>query len=292
MNKEIATLQRTKELLEKHGFSFKKSLGQNFLIDRNILEKIIRVANVTKETGVIEIGPGFGALTEKLAQHASKVVAFEIDKRLLPILDETLAEYDNVTIIHSDILKADLHEAINTHFQQGQDLIVVANLPYYVTTPILMKLLEEKLPIRGIVCMMQKEVAERISAKPNTKQYGSLSIAVQFYGEAETSFYVPNTVFIPRPNVDSAVIQITLHKKPPYQVEDERLFFEIVRAAFAKRRKTIVNNLASHFNERFSKRDIEMLLEEAGIDPKRRGETLAIDEFVELANTFFRHLRI
>lgn len=292
MHKEIATLQRTKELLEKYGFSFKKSLGQNFLIDRNILEKIVRVANVTKETGVIEIGPGFGALTEKLAQHADKVVAFEIDKRLLPILDETLAGYDNVTIIHSDILKVDLHDAIGTHFNQGQDLLVVANLPYYVTTPILMKLLEDKLPVRGIVCMLQKEVAERISAKPNTKQYGSLSIAVQFYGQVETSFFVPKTVFIPRPNVDSAVISITLHKKPPYPVEDERLFFEIVRAAFAKRRKTIVNNLASHFNDRFSKRDIETLLETAGIDPKRRGETLAIDEFVELANTFFRRLRI
>lgn len=292
MSKDIASLQRTKELLEKYGFSFKKSLGQNFLIDPNILDKIVRVANVTKETGVIEVGPGFGALTEKLAQHADKVVAFEIDSRLLPILDEALAGYDNVTIIHSDILKVDLHKAINMYFQQGQDLLVVANLPYYVTTPILMKLLEEKLPIRGIVCMLQKEVADRISAKPNTKQYGSLSVAVQFYGQVETSFFVPNTVFIPRPNVDSAVIKITLHEKPPYPVEDERLFFEIVRAAFAKRRKTLVNNLASHFNERFTKQEIETLIEQAGIDSKRRGETLAIEEFVELANTFFRHVSI
>lgn len=292
MSKDIASLQRTKELLEKYGFSFKKSLGQNFLIDPNILDKIVRVANVTKETGVIEVGPGFGALTEKLAQHADKVVAFEIDSRLLPILDEALAGYDNVTIIHSDILKVDLHKAINMYFQQGQDLLVVANLPYYVTTPILMKLLEEKLPIRGIVCMLQKEVADRISAKPNTKQYGSLSVAVQFYGQVETSFFVPNTVFIPRPNVDSTVIKITLHEKPPYPVEDERLFFEIVRAAFAKRRKTLVNNLASHFNERFTKQEIETLIEQAGIDSKRRGETLAIEEFVELANTFFRHVSI
>lgn len=292
MNKEIASLQRTKELLEKYRFSFKKSLGQNFLIDRNILEKIVRVADVSKETGVIEIGPGFGALTEKLAQHADKVIAFEIDSRLLPILDEALAGCDNVAIVHSDILKVDLHEAIGMHFKRGQDLIVVANLPYYATTPILMKLLEEKLPIRGIVCMLQKEVADRISAKPNTKQYGSLSVAVQFYGRVETSFFVPNTVFIPRPNVDSAVIKITLHEKPPYRVEDERLFFDIVRAAFAKRRKTLVNSLAAHFNERFAKQEIETLIEQAGIDPKRRGETLAIEEFVELANTFFRRLRI
>lgn len=292
MSKDIASLQRTKELLEKYGFSFKKSLGQNFLIDPNILDKIVRVANVTKETGVIEVGPGFGALTEKLAQHADKVVAFEIDSRLLPILDEALAGYDNVTIVHSDILKVDLHEAIDMHFKHGQELLVVANLPYYVTTPILMKLLEEKLPIRGIVCMLQKEVADRISAKPNTKQYGSLSVAVQFYGQVETSFFVPNTVFIPRPNVDSAVIKITLHEKPPYPVEDERLFFEIVRAAFAKRRKTLVNNLASHFNERYTKQEIETLIEQAGIDPKRRGETLRVDEFVELANTFFRHASI
>lgn len=292
MNKEIASIQRTKELLEKHGFSFKKSLGQNFLIDRNILEKIVRVANVTNESGVIEIGPGFGALTEKLAQQADKVVAFEIDNRLLPILDETLAEYDNVTIIHSDVLKADLHAAINTYFKNGQDLIVVANLPYYVTTPILMKLLEEKLPIRGIVCMLQKEVAERLSAQPNTKQYGSLSIAVQYYAQVETSFLVPNTVFIPKPNVESAVIKMTLHKQPPYGVDDERLFFEIVRAAFGKRRKTLVNNLADHFKKEISKQEIETLLLNAGIDPKRRGESLTISEFVTLANTFFKNSRI
>lgn len=292
MSKEIASIQRTRELLEKHGFSFKKSLGQNFLIDRNILEKIVRVANVTNESGVIEIGPGFGALTEKLAQQADKVVAFEIDNRLLPILDETLAEYDNVTIIHSDVLKADLHAAINTYFKNGQDLIVVANLPYYVTTPILMKLLEEKLPIRGIVCMLQKEVAERLSAQPNTKQYGSLSIAVQYYAQVETSFLVPNTVFIPKPNVESAVIKMTLHKQPPYEVDDERLFFEIVRAAFGKRRKTLVNNLADHFKKEISKQEIETLLLNAGIDPKRRGESLTISEFVTLANTFFKNSRI
>lgn len=290
MTKEIASLQRTKEMLQKHGFSFKKSLGQNFLVDRNILEKIVATANITKATGVIEIGPGFGALTEKLAQHADKVVAFEIDERLIPILNETLASYQNVTIIHSDILKTDLNAAIKEHFERGQDVMVVANLPYYVTTPILMKLLEANLPIRGIVCMIQKEVAERISAKPDSKDYGSLSIAVQYYAHVETSFIVPSTVFIPRPNVESAVISLTLHENKPVQVMDEQLFFDVVRAAFAQRRKTLVNNVTKNLSHSLSKEEIENTLFEAGIDPRRRGETLSIQEFAALSAAMMKHL--
>lgn len=290
MTKEIVSLQRTKEMLQKHRFSFKKSLGQNFLVDRNILEKIVITAKITKATGVIEIGPGFGALTERLAQHAEKVVAFEIDERLLPILEETLAKEQNVTIIHSDILKADLHATVNEHFEPGQDVMIVANLPYYVTTPILMKLLENHLPIRGIVCMIQKEVAERISAKPNSKDYGSLSIAVQYFAHVETSFIVPNTVFIPKPNVESAVISLTLHEKKPVQVIDESLFFDVVRAAFAQRRKTLVNNIAKNLSHSLSKELIEKILVELGIDPKRRGETLSIQEFAALSDAIKKRL--
>lgn len=290
MSKEIASLQRTKEMLAKHGFSFKKSLGQNFLVDRNILEKIVATANVTKNTGVIEIGPGFGALTEKLAQQARKVVAFEIDERLIPILHETLNNYDNVKIIHSDVLKANINAAIEEHFTRKEDIMVVANLPYYVTTPILMKLLEEKLPIRGIVCMIQKEVAERIAAEPNSKEYGSLSIAVQYYAQVETSFIVPSTVFIPKPNVESAVIKLTRHEHPPIKVSDEPLFFEVIRAAFAQRRKTLVNNLTNNLRLQFSKQQIEAVLIEANIDPKRRGETLSIQEFATLTDGLKQHM--
>lgn len=290
MTDDISSLTRTKAMLAKHDFSFKKSLGQNFLIDQNILNKIVETAHVTQDTGVIEIGPGFGALTERLAQQAQKVVAYEIDERLLPILDETLAQYDNVTVIHQDVLKANLHDMIETEFSADQDVIVVANLPYYVTTPILMKLLEEHLPIRSIVCMIQKEVAERMTAKPNSKAYGALSIAVQYYAKAETRFIVPNTVFIPKPNVESAVIQLTLYEQKPVQVLDEKLFFTVVRAAFSQRRKTLLNNLSKTFASLLSKQEIETLLNDIQIDPKRRGESLSIQEFAKLSDAITEHV--
>jgi 16S rRNA (adenine1518-N6/adenine1519-N6)-dimethyltransferase len=290
MNKDIATPGRTREILEKYGFSFKKSLGQNFLIDTNILRKIVDFAELSEETGAIEIGPGIGALTEQLARRAKKVVAFEIDKRLLPILADTLSPYGNVRIIHKDVLKADIHRVIAEEFTDVADIMVVANLPYYVTTPIIMKLLTDRLPIRGIVVMLQKEVADRISAKPGTKDYGSLSIAIQYYTEAETVMTVPRTVFIPQPNVDSAVIRLKKRQQPPVDVEDEPFFFQVVRASFAQRRKTILNNLVNNLpNGKAMKEQIERVLTETDIDPRRRGETLTMEEFAALSNAL-RHV--
>ncbi|MBS4193435.1 16S rRNA (adenine(1518)-N(6)/adenine(1519)-N(6))-dimethyltransferase RsmA [Bacillus sp. FJAT-49705] len=288
MQKDIATPVRTRAILEKHGFSFKKSLGQNFLIDTNILKRIVDHAELTEESAAIEIGPGIGALTEQLARRSKKVVAFEIDQRLLPILQETLAPYPNTTIIHEDVLKADVLGMVEKELQGIDDIMVVANLPYYVTTPIIMKLLEEKLPIRGIVCMLQKEVADRISAKPGTKDYGSLSIAIQYYTEAETVMIVPKTVFIPQPNVDSAVIRLTKRKEPAVSVKDEPFFFQVIRASFAQRRKTLLNNLISHLPEgKQKKEDILAALEQAEIEPGRRGETLSIEEFARLSESLY-----
>jgi 16S rRNA (adenine1518-N6/adenine1519-N6)-dimethyltransferase len=288
MYKDIATPARTRMILEKYGFSFKKSLGQNFLIDTNILKRIVDHAQLTAETGAIEIGPGIGALTEQLARNSKKVVAFEIDQRLLPILEETLSPYSNVTIIHQDVLKADVKAIIDREFQGINDLMVVANLPYYVTTPIIMKLLEENLPIRGIVVMLQKEVADRIAAKPGSKDYGSLSIAVQYYTEPETVMVVPKTVFVPQPNVDSAVIRLTRREMPPVKVRNEAFFFQMIKASFAQRRKTILNNLTSQLPDgKEKKENILAALNQAGIDPGRRGETLSIEEFGRLSDELY-----
>lgn len=290
MMKDIATPVRTKAIMEKHGFSFKKSLGQNFLIDLNILNRIVDFAELTENSGAIEIGPGIGALTEQLAKRAKKVVAFEIDQRLLPILKETLEPYPHVKVIHEDVLKADVKQVIAEEFAKDQDLMVVANLPYYVTTPIIMKLLTDQLPIRGIVCMLQKEVADRIAAAPGTKDYGSLSIAIQYYTEAKTVMIVPKTVFIPQPNVDSAVIRLTKRPEPAVHVTNEEFFFRVVRASFAQRRKTIFNNLSSHFSNKIEKSNIEQALLAAQIDPKRRGETLSIEEFGKLSDELLSYL--
>ncbi|MGJ7913649.1 16S rRNA (adenine(1518)-N(6)/adenine(1519)-N(6))-dimethyltransferase RsmA [Neobacillus sp. LXY-1] len=293
MNKDIATPVRTRAILEKYGFSFKKSLGQNFLIDTNILKNIVGYADLNPEqTGAIEIGPGIGALTEQLARSSKKVVAFEIDQRLLPILGETLSPYNNVKIIHQDILKADVQAIMEEEFSGTTDVMVVANLPYYVTTPIIMKLLEDHIPIRGIVCMLQKEVADRISAKPGTKDYGSLSIAVQYYTEAETVMIVPKTVFVPQPNVDSAVIRLIKRDKPAVSVEDETFFFQVTKASFAQRRKTLLNNLTSQLpNGKQDKEAILAALEAAGIEPGRRGETLSLEEFARLSNELYKHFK-
>lgn len=285
MNKDIATPNRTKEILEKHGFSFKKSLGQNFLIDPNILRNIVSHADLTDQTGVIEIGPGIGALTEHLARSAKKVVAFEIDGRLLPVLEDTLSPYNNVEIINQDVLEADLNKVVEEQFSGYDDIVVVANLPYYVTTPIIMKFLLGKVPIRAMVIMMQKEVADRITASPSTKAYGSLSIAVQYYMDAEVSMIVPKTVFVPQPNVESAVLKLTKKAEAPVEVIDEDFLFEVAKGSFVQRRKTLLNNLQSSMRDGKAKKEqILEAFEQIGMDPGRRGETLSIEEFGKLAN--------
>lgn len=282
MNRDISHPSRTAEIIKQHQFSFKKSLGQNFLIDNNILRKIVDAADLTPESGVIEVGPGIGSLTEMLARQAKKVVAIEIDQRLLPILSENLSPYPNTEVVHGDVLEQDLHRLLKDKMAGIDDIHVVANLPYYVTTPILMKLLEERLPINSIVVMIQKEVAERIAAKPGGKDYGSLSIAAQYYADTHYCMTVPKNVFMPKPNVDSAVIRLSIRNKPPVDVVDEDLFFKVVRASFVQRRKTIYNNLRTAFND--PKLDWQELLRGAGIDPVRRGETLSIVEFGQLSN--------
>ncbi len=289
MHKDIATPKRTKEILDKYGFSFKKSLGQNFLIDTNILRNIVEYGEVSEKTAAIEIGPGIGALTEQIAKRAGKVFAFEIDQRLLPILEDTLSPYDNVTVIHKDILKADVTDLIGEELKKYEEVRVVANLPYYVTTPIIMKLLQEGLPLASITVMLQKEVAERMAAKPGTKEYGSLSIAVQYFTKAETVMIVPKTVFVPQPNVDSAVIRLIVRDEPPVKVKDEDFFFEVVRASFGQRRKTILNNLTSHLPDgKAKKQGIEGALASSSIDPRRRGETLSIEEFGALSDELYK----
>ncbi|RDW15296.1 16S rRNA (adenine(1518)-N(6)/adenine(1519)-N(6))-dimethyltransferase [Oceanobacillus arenosus] len=287
-NKYIATPTQTKEILKKHKFSFKKSLGQNFLVDVNVLENIVRNAGVDKESAAIEIGPGIGALTEQLAIHADKVVAFEIDGRLIPILEDTLSAYENVQLIHQDILKADVAQVVKENFNTGQEVHIVANLPYYITTPILMKLIRDKLPVTSITVMIQKEVADRMAAKPNTKSYGSLTIAIQYYTHAEVVMNVPKTVFMPQPNVDSSILKLVLRDEPPVHVENEDFFFRIVQASFAQRRKTLRNNLTSHFGDQYDKEKITEILEGIGIDGGRRGESLDMEEFAALANGFWQ----
>lgn len=281
-NIEVATPKRTKDIIQKYGFSFKKSLGQNFLIDQNILRKIVSAAGLDKTKGALEIGPGIGALTQHLANEAARVTAIEIDDRLIPILGDIFAEADNVHIEHGDVLKLNLSELMARQFDGLSGVSVVANLPYYVTTPILMKLLEEKLPLENIVVMIQKEVAERMAAKPGGKEYGSLSVAVQYYCEAELVCIVPHTVFIPQPNVDSAVIKLSVRKEPPVQVEDEAHFFRTVQACFAQRRKTIANNLTAYVGKA-NREQLGPLLASIGVDPSRRGETLSLEEFAALS---------
>lgn len=285
---DIATPSRTKEILATYELSAKKSLGQNFIIDTNILEKIVSAAKINEKTTVIEVGPGIGALTEQIAKHAGKVFAFEIDDRLLPVLEDTLSPYDNVTVLHQDILKADLAIFEKEQLMDPEHLVVAANLPYYVTTPIIMSFLESNLPVETMVLMMQKEVAQRISAKPSTKAYGSLSVAVQYYMDAEVAFTVPKTVFMPQPNVESAVIRLTKKETPEVTVKDELFFFEVVRLAFVQRRKTLWNNLkVAYGKEKHVQEKISDALEKANIDPARRGETLTIQEFGRLSDELF-----
>lgn len=287
---DIATPTRTKQLLEQYGFRFKKSLGQNFLVDTNVIRNIIDAAGIDKTSGIIEIGPGMGSLTEQLAKHAKHVLAFEIDQRLIPILGETLSPYDNVTVINEDILKADVASAIETHLHDCDEIFVVANLPYYITTPILMGLLEKHLNINSYVVMMQKEVGERLSAAPSTKAYGSLSIAVQYYTDVKRIMVVPKGVFMPPPNVDSLVVKLTTLESPRVDVEDETLFFKLTRGAFVQRRKTILNNYMSLIQDsKEHKARIVEWLEESGVAPSRRGESLDLNDYAQLSNNMKKY---
>ncbi|GMC01819.1 16S rRNA (adenine(1518)-N(6)/adenine(1519)-N(6))-dimethyltransferase RsmA [Enterococcus thailandicus] len=283
--REIATPSRTKEILKEHGFQFKKSLGQNFLTEPNILRKIVETAEINHETNVIEVGPGIGALTEQLAMNGNQVVAFEIDDRLIPVLADTLHRYQNVKVVHQDILKTDLATAVKEYFTEDLPLKVVANLPYYITTPIMMHFLESDVRVDEMVVMMQKEVADRISAKPGTKAYGSLSIAVQYHMDASLAFIVPKTVFVPQPNVDSAILKLTRREEPAVEVTDEKEFFRLTKASFQLRRKTLWNNLQHAYGkDEATKAWLTQSLADAGIDPKRRGETLSLEEFAALSN--------
>ncbi|BBD90965.1 16S rRNA (adenine(1518)-N(6)/adenine(1519)-N(6))-dimethyltransferase RsmA [Staphylococcus caprae] len=282
-HKDIATPSRTRALLDQYGFNFKKSLGQNFLVDVNIINKIIEASQIDETTGIIEVGPGMGSLTEQLAKHAKKVMSFEIDQRLIPVLNDTLSPYDNVTIINEDILKADIGKAVNTYLDDCDKIMVVANLPYYITTPILLNLMQQDIPIDGYVVMMQKEVGERLNASVGTKAYGSLSIVAQYYTETSKVLTVPKSVFMPPPNVDSIVVKLMQREEPLVDIDDEEAFFKLAKAAFAQRRKTINNNYQNFFKDgKQYKSSILNWLENAGIDPKRRGETLTIQDFAKL----------
>lgn len=281
----IADYSVTKAVLDRHGFTFKKSFGQNFLTDTNILQKIVDTAEIDKTVNVIEIGPGIGALTEFLAENAAEVMAFEIDDRLIPILADTLRDFDNVQVVNQDILKADLQTQIRQFKNPDLPIKVAANLPYYITTPILMHLIESKIPFQEFVVMMQKEVADRISAAPNTKAYGSLSIAVQYYMTAKVAFVVPRTVFVPAPNVDSAILKMVRRDEPLVSVKDEDFLFDVSKAAFVHRRKTLWNNLTSRFGKSDAvKTRLEKALEIAALSPNIRGEALTIADFAKLAD--------
>ena len=281
----IADHSVTRAILERHGFTFKKSFGQNFLTDTNILQKIVDTAEIDKNVNVIEIGPGIGALTEFLAESAAEVMAFEIDDRLVPILADTLRDFDNVTVVNQDILKVDLAQYIAEFKNPDLPIKVVANLPYYITTPILMHLIESGIPFSEFVVMMQKEVADRISAQPNTKAYGSLSIAVQYYMTAKVAFVVPRTVFVPAPNVDSAILKMVRRDQPAVEVQDEKFFFKVSKASFVHRRKTLWNNLTSYFGKSEEiKAKLERALETIDLAPNVRGESLDLEIFARLSD--------
>lgn len=275
-------------VLNRYGFSFQKKYGQNFLIDRGILEKIIREAGITKEDTVLEIGPGIGTMTQYLCETAKKVVAVEIDKNLIPILTEdTLASYDNVKIINEDILKLDINRLVEEE-NGGKPIKVVANLPYYITTPIIMGLFESHVTIDSVTIMVQKEVADRMQAGPGTKDYGALSLAVQYYAKPEIVAVVPPECFMPRPKVSSAVIRLTRHSSVPAAVENERQMFAIIRAAFNQRRKTLKNSINNSTELHFSKEAVERALEQMGLPETVRGETLTLTQFATLSNLLGR----
>lgn len=281
----LGTPSATKEIINKYSFAFQKKFGQNFLIDSNVLESIIRGAEITKDDFVLEIGPGIGTMTQYLCEAARQVVAVEIDKMLIPILEDTLSEYDNVEVINQDVLKVDI-KSLAEEKNNGKLIKVVANLPYYITTPIIMGLFESGVPIDSITIMVQKEVADRMQTGPGSKDYGALSLAVQYYATAKVILNVSATCFMPRPNVDSAVIKLTRHKEPTVNVVDEKLMFKIIRASFNQRRKTLVNGLKNSPELSFSKEQIVKAIEKIGKPETIRGEALTLEEFAELANAF------
>ena len=276
--------KRTIEVLQKYDFVFQKKFGQNFLIDENVVEKIVRDAGVTKDDFVLEIGPGIGTMTQILCENAREVVAVEIDDKLIPILmEDTLSWYDNVTVIHEDILKLDIVKLANER-NGGKPIKVVANLPYYITTPIIMGLFESHVPLDSITIMVQKEVADRMQVGPGTKDYGALSLAVQYYAKPQILLNVPASCFMPRPNVDSAVIQLTRYEKPPVEVADEHLMFRLIRASFNQRRKTMTNSVGNSPELSVSKEQMAAALEKCGLSATVRGEALTLAQFAELAN--------
>jgi len=287
----MATLgnpQKTIEIIQKYEFVFQKKFGQNFLIDTHVLEKIIAAAGVTEDDCVLEIGPGIGTMTQYLAEHARSVVAVEIDKNLIPILQETLKEYENIIIINDDILKVDINK-LTEEYNGGRPIKVVANLPYYITTPIIMGLFEGGVPIDNITVMVQKEVAERMQVGPGSKDYGALSLAVQYYADAYIVANVPPNCFIPRPGVGSAVIRLTRHKEPPVEVDDPKLMFKLIRASFNQRRKTLQNGLNNSPELPFAKDEIADAIESLGVTPQIRGEALTLKQFADLSNYFTRN---
>lgn len=280
---ELGTPQNTKAILQKYQFHFQKKYGQNFLIEPRVLDKIIHAAGITKDDFVLEIGPGIGTMTQYLCEHAREVTAVEIDKNLIPVLADTLSGYDNVEVIHQDILKTDIN-ALAKGKNQGKPIKVVANLPYYITTPIIMGLFESQVPIENITVMVQKEVADRMQVGPGTKDYGALSLAVQYYAVPEIVANVPPNCFMPRPKVGSAVIRLTRHREPPVQVNNEKMMFALIRASFNQRRKTLVNGLNNAADVPFSKQQVEAALEGLGLPANVRGETLSLEQFASLCN--------
>lgn len=275
--------QRTIEIIKKYEFAFQKKFGQNFLIDGHVLDKIIRAADINKEDIILEVGPGIGTMTQYLAEGAKKVIAVEIDKKLIPILGDTLSEYDNVTVLNEDILKLDFKQFFET-YAEGKPIKVVANLPYYITTPIIMQLFESGLPIKNMTVMVQKEVALRMQAEPGTKEYGALSLAVQYYADPYIAANVPANCFMPRPKVGSAVICLTKHEKKPVQVKDEKFMFQIIRASFNQRRKTLQNGLVNSQELHVTKEQVVNALEQLGISPTIRGEKLTLEQFAALSD--------
>ena len=281
--------QNTIEILKKYDFSFQKKFGQNFLIDTHVLDKIIAAAEITKDDFVLEIGPGIGTMTQYLAESAGKVTAVEIDKSLIPVLEDTLKEYQNVTIINEDVLKLDLNDLVLKE-NGGRPIKVVANLPYYITTPIIMGLFEKHVPLESITVMVQKEVADRMQVGPGTKDYGALSLAVQYYAKPYIVANVPPNCFMPRPKVGSAVIRLTVHQEPPVHVEDEKLMFGIIRASFNQRRKTLANGLKNSAELNLSREVIAECIEELGKGPGIRGEALTLEEFAMLSNSIYHKI--
>lgn len=284
---KLSNPQRTIEVIKKYEFCFQKKFGQNFLIDGHVLDKIIAGAGVTKDDMVLEIGPGIGTMTQYLAEAAGKVVAVEIDRNLLPILQETLADYDNVKVIHADVLSLDLEKLVQEE-NGGRPIKVVANLPYYITTQIIMALFEQHVPLANVTVMVQKEVAARMKSGPGSKDYGALSLAVQYYAEPYIVANVPCNCFMPRPNVDSAVIRLTRYEEPPVQVKDEKMLFKIIRASFNQRRKILQNGLNNSSELNFTKDQIAAAIAEAGFSPSVRGEALTLEQFAKLTDILLK----